>query len=245
MPCLPVEPRMKNPAAMSTFSFFLRAGILALAVSGLVSCAGAKLKPGDMGKTEFDSVIDVHVRAMDADLRDLTVKLYKRNPRELKKAGNQTIDSRLDQLFGKPGPLRFDELNGVHNTDAMLLCFDNGFKGDRVFAVMAGLVDMLHKSYGYHSEFYVLDDLNGQKLYDSARNIEILVWRLDHKRDPQGKQYLLTNDGSEAEQNLSFERLFGKMIEIQDLMANIMSERSQHSINRVVQDVATMVFLPI
>nr|UXE46175.1 hypothetical protein Hi04_10k_c5801_00033 [uncultured bacterium] len=223
----------------------LRAAVFAVLAAAVAACSGPAFKPGNVAKTDIDTVTDTHLRTLDADLRDLTTKLYKRNPRELKKAPKETIDSRLDELFGKPGPLRFPELNDVHSTDAMLLCFDNNYKGDRVFAVMAGLIDMLHKSYGYHTEFFVLDELNEQKLYDSARNIEILVWRLNHKHDPQGALYLLTNDTNDSDTNLSFERLFGKMIEVQDLMATIVSDRTQRSINHVVQSVATMVFLPI
>jgi hypothetical protein len=216
-----------------------------LLVLALAACASTGFQPRNVAKTDIDTVADAHLRAIDESLHELTVKLYRRNPRELKKQPGQTIDTRLAQLFSQTGPLRFDELNHVHSIDAMMLAFDDGFHGDRVFALMAGLTDMLHKSYGYKAEFFVLDELNQQKLYDSARNIEILVWRLGHRRDPAGQLYLLTNDASDSELNLSFERLFGKMISTQDLMASILADRTQRRINRVFQGAAAMAFLPI
>ena len=45
--------------------------------------------------------------------------------------------------------------------------------------------------------------------------------------------------------NLSFERLFGKMIALQDMMAEITANSGNRTINRVVQGAATMIFLPI
>jgi hypothetical protein len=46
-------------------------------------------------------------------------------------------------------------------------------------------------------------------------------------------------------QNLSFEREFGKMIAYQDVIAGIASQRSNRIVRRIVQNLATAVFLPI
>ena len=45
--------------------------------------------------------------------------------------------------------------------------------------------------------------------------------------------------------NLSFEREFGKMIAYQDVMALVAAQRTSRLIRRVVQGLATAVFLPI
>ena len=45
--------------------------------------------------------------------------------------------------------------------------------------------------------------------------------------------------------NLSFEREFGKMIGYQDVMAQIAAQRANRTIRRIVQSLATAVFLPI
>lgn len=218
-----------------------------VAALALSACATGDFRPQNLAKTEVDQITDQHILAQEAHLRTLAIKLYRRNPRELRKSPGQTVEKRLQQLFGERSELRFAELGNRQATEAMLLAFDDRFTGDRVFAVMAGLTDMLRRAYDYKTEYFVLDELDQQKLYNSARNIEVLVWRLSHKRDPQGQLYLLTNDMGEDSRpdNLSFERLFGKMIALQDMMAEITANSGNRAINRVVQGAATMIFLPI
>lgn len=219
----------------------------AFAILLLSACAPGNFRPQNLAKTETDQITDLHIRTLEGHLRSLTIKLYRRNPRELRKRSGMSVEARQRQLFSTPGELRFEELGNRQGTEAMLLAFDERFKGDRVFAVMAGLTDMLRRSYGYKSEYFVLDELDQQKLYNSARNIEILVWRLSHKRDAAGELFLLTNEMGEADtpDNLSFERLFGKMIALQDMMAEVTADSGNRTINRVVQGAATMIFLPI
>lgn len=226
--------------------FSTSARVLVVAFA-LTACTTGSFRPQNVAKTEVDQVTDLHILAQESHLRALTIKLYRRNPRELRKQSGQTLNMRLQQLFGERGELRFAELDNRQATEAMLLAFDDNFAGDRVFAVMAGLTDMLRRSYDYKVEYFALDELDQQKLYHSARNIEILVWRLSHKRDPQGHLYLLSNEMTEdsSPDNLSFERLFGKMIALQDMMAEITADSGNRSINRVIQGAATMIFLPI
>ena len=202
-----------------------------------------KLK--QLAKSDLDFVVDNTIQAIHADLYDLTSKLYARNPGELRKVPGQSLEGRLDQLFKNPGPLVFDELNRKEATDAILLGLNPAYTGDRVFAVMAGLTDMLRRSYNYHDEYFMLDQLDQQKLYNSARNIEVLVWRLNHRQGSNGQPWLLTNDTSPGAENLSFERLFGKLIALQDSMARITAQKNNRSITMIVQRAATWVFLPI
>ena len=184
-----------------------------------------------------------HLQKMNGLLKDLTVKLYKRNPRELHKQSN-TIDFRLAQLFSHYSGSQFAELDYQQNTEAILLCFDDSYKGDRVFALMFGLTTMVHQSYNNQKEFFMFDSLDQQKLYNSARNIEILVWRLSNKRNKENEPYLLTNGLACEPANLSFERLFGQMIATQDMMARIAADRTNRTINRVVHSLASAAFLP-
>jgi hypothetical protein len=217
---------------------------MALALGG---CAPGHFRPQNLAKTDVDQITDLHIRTLEGHLRKLAIKLYRRNPRELRKQPGQSLEKRLQQLFGERSELRFSELGNRQSTEAMLLAFDDGFTGDRVFAVMAGLTDMLRRAYDYKTEYFILDELDQQKLYNSARNIEVLVWRLSHKRNAQGELYLLSNEMTDDNipDNLSFERLFGKMIALQDMMAGITADSSNRTINRVVQGAATMIFLPI
>ena len=93
--------------------------------------------------------------------------------------------------------------------------------------------------------FYLTDTLDPQKLYNSARNIEIAAWKLANAHNPRGEPLLLSNDTAGDVRNLSFEREFGKMIAYQDVMAQIAAQRTNRMIRRVVQSLATAVFLPI
>jgi len=103
---------------------------------------------------------------------------------------------------------------------------------------------MIHKSYNSKCELFMLDYLNEQNLYNSARNIEILVWRLKMRKKDNGRVIILTNSFEGEIKNLSYERLFGKLISLQDTMAQIVSDRTGRVINQAVQMVG-MAFLPI
>lgn len=127
----------------------------------------------------------------------------------------------------------------------ILLGFDPDYTGDRVYVVMLGLYTMIHESYAGNCELFIMDFLNAQDLYNSARNIEILVWRLSNKKDANGNLYLETNQCGGPVQNLSFERLFGKLIALQDTMARLEASRNSRMITRTVHQTASMVFLPV
>jgi len=125
----------------------------------------------DLAKTDIDVVSELHMDQVVRLLRDLTTKLYKRNPSELHKFPGITIDSRLDQIFICPPNKSVKELDYKESTDAILLGFDAKFEGDRIFALMYGLYTMIHQSYNSKCNLFMLDYLNAPDLYNSARNI--------------------------------------------------------------------------
>ncbi len=220
-------------------------GCLLLLVVMLSGCADQALRPANLFKTEIDFVADSHLQTCETLLQELLEKLYRRNPVQLHRGSAQaTITSRHQQLFAEPGRLRFDELGRREEIEAILLGLDPDWQGDRVFAVMTGLTGMLRRAYNYEREFFILSELDQQRLYNSARNIEILVWRLNHRRNARGERLLLTNSLPEEAENLSFERLFGKLIAIQDLLAQITAKRTDRRITKLAQSVATAAFLP-
>jgi len=190
-------------------------------------------------------VAEDHVIMMDSFLEDLMVKLYLRNPCELKKISGQTIETRRSSLFSDNASTEFTELDNKRSIDAMLLCFDEQFAGDRVFALMTGLRDMLWASYNQKKKFYFYDKLEPQPLHDSARNIEILIWRLNHRLDTNGNVFLLTNEAGSTPPNLSFERLFGKMIALQDFLATVIADRTNRTFVTVSRRAASAAFIPI
>ncbi|WP_426415728.1 hypothetical protein [Aestuariirhabdus sp. LZHN29] len=216
--------------------------ILVLLLGGCT--ADQQFRPENLAKRDLDFVADAHINQVDQHLQLLMRKLYLRNPRELRKTPGANIQSRIDLIFSLPPPLIFDELGGRQSIDAMLLAMGSEFRGDRVFALMVGLTGMLHRAYDNKAEFFVLDALDAQKLYDSARNIEVLAWRLKTRTDAAGTPLILTNSLSSQDPNLSFERLYGKLIALQDNLALIVSQRNQRTINMLVHGLASS-FLPI
>jgi hypothetical protein len=99
------------------------------------------------------------------------------------------MEAALDRLFA--GSLDFPELEGRREGAAALYAFSPNYQGDRVLAVMAGLLGMVYAAFEHKDDFYVLDDLNEQKLYNCARNIEIAIWKLSSARN--GQQVLLVS----------------------------------------------------
>lgn len=197
----------------------------------------------NLAKTSIDNVSQIHLDQMNELVRILSVKLYKKNPAELKKSNGLSIEKRLYQISQCPA-VSYPELEYRQGTDAILLGFDPLFKGDRIFAMMYGLSSMIRKSYKNKCELFVLDYLDAQDLYNSARNIEIFVWRLKTRKHNNGSLLILTNTVEGDVKNLSYERMFGKMISLQDTMARIISSRSGRIINKVIQTVG-VAFLPI
>ncbi|MBF0622474.1 MAG: hypothetical protein HQL54_11165 [Magnetococcales bacterium] len=194
-------------------------------------------------------MVEVHQQEVMASLRKLMVKMYRRNPREFKKAGlaytEAQIESYVAALFDTEHDWRFAELDYRKNIDSIHLAFNPRYQGDRVFALFVGLGSMIMTSYNDKREFFVLDDLDAQKLYNSARNVEIAIWKLNHIRDEQGALLLLSNEDGGLVRNFSFERLAGKVIALQDAMSKVVATKSKRIIKDAIQFIASKVFLPI
>lgn len=192
-------------------------------------------------------VIDEHLVQTNKHAISLMTKLYKRNPKELKKAPpGTTVEKRIKQLFGFPRQIQFNELNDKYANSALVNAFSNDFKGDRVFSFMAGIAGTLHSSYNFKEEFFMLDTINEQRIYNSARNLETASWLLNNKRDLNGELYIISNSlTTNSVNNLSFERTFGKLIASQDILAEIIANRNNRTINKVLHGFASTTLLPI
>lgn len=199
-----------------------------------------------IAKSDIDNVLDMHIIESRRLLKELMIKLYKRNPRELKKSELKLPQEHIVRLFDLEHTWDFPELEGKHDVDVIKLTFTEEYQGDRVFSFIAGLLSMIMKSYDYKSEFYIFDSVEPQKLYNAARNIEIAIWKLEHDLDSKGELYLYSNSLPEEDVvNLSYERLFGKLIATQDNIATIIADKKNRTVKTVIQRMATAVFLPI
>ncbi len=216
--------------------------IIALILLGLGACSSYELK--NIAKSDVDLVTDEFIEETRRLVRELAVKLYKRNPGELAKIPGMTIEMRLAQLQTHRGKLDFAELSGRQETDAMELVFSQDFSGDRVFALIVGLGGMLRHAYGYNHEHFIFDTLSVEPLWTSAHNVEVLAWRLRNNRQPNGEPWLVTSEYRGVTDNLSFERLFGKLIVLQEMMARIAGDADNRRVNKVVH-AAGSVFIPL
>jgi hypothetical protein len=205
----------------------------------------AEFHPGQLLKSDADAAAEVHLQESLASARLLMEKLYRRNPRELRKSGYLTVEAAVERGFDPRYGFRLPEQKDVHGTAAIQLALKSEYAGDRVFAFSVGLAGMIVQAYGDKTEIYLTDTLDAQKLYNAARNVEIAAWKLANARDAAGQPLLLSNEVGGDVRNLSFEREFGKLIAYQDAMAGVTAQRTNRVIRRVTQGVATLVFLPI
>ncbi|MES2637493.1 MAG: hypothetical protein V4605_09225 [Pseudomonadota bacterium] len=197
-------------------------------------------------KNDFDRMADVELHENTQSLRKLMTKLYKRNPQELAKTTPDPVEKMVDWVFDGEFQhhYQFKEIDNKQGTDAIFLAFNPNYQGDRVLPFIVGIHTMLLKAHGNKFEFYLTDSIDPQSIYNVARNIEIAAWKLSTSRDLSGRLYLLSNEMNTTDHNLSFEREFGKMIGRTDLYAISLAEKSQRLISRVMQSIATAVFLP-
>ena len=202
-------------------------------------------KASDLAKSDIDVAAEANLQESLASSRLVMEKLYRRNPREWRRGGHTGMEAAVDRAFDPRFEFRFTELGNLRGTDAIMLAFKPDYAGDRVFAYGVGLASMIVIAYNGKTEFFLVDSLDAQKLYNSARNVEIAAWKLANARDANGQLFLLSNEINTEVSNLSFEREFGKIIAYQDVMARITAQRTNRTIRRVTQTLATAVFLPL
>ena len=199
-----------------------------------------------LAKSDINEVVEYHQRAVMRDLQQLMLKLYKRNPQGRHDEHKRTIEESVALFFSRPHNQGYPHWSAMNSNDIVRISLDESYQGeDRVLPFIFGLRKMLMASYDDHIEFYYLTSIEGQKLYNSARNVEIAAWMLAEKRDLSGELLLLSDSLESEKRNLSYQRLIGRMIATQDNLAEIMSYKSGRLIKTVVVKAASMVFLPI
>lgn len=226
--------------------------LVVLLVAVLVTACATKLgKDGQrevvvdakyLAKTEIDRVADSSRAEVVAGLMLIADKLYRRNPREWKKAGQPSREAALERLQRR---MPAADLGGSREGQAAGLAFREDYAGDRVGALVFGLLTMVDAAFEHKEEFFVLDGLNEQKLANCARNMEVAVWKLGSARNGAGELFLLSNELEAGSRNLSFEREFGRIIGLLDFMARVVADRNGRNISRLTQSMATAVFLPV
>jgi len=224
----------------------------------LVACSGVQTKPkvvaadpddagvSRLAKSDINEVVELHQRAVISDLKQLMLKLYRRNPTGRHDKELRTIEESVDLFFSQPHNSGYPQWTTMTPNNIVRISLDETYQGtDRILPFIFGLRKMLMSSYDDHTEFYYLTSISEQKLYNSARNIEISAWMLAEKRNIQGELLILSDSLEHEQRNLSYQRLIGQMIATQDNLAEIIAHKSGRFIKTVVVKAASMVFLPI
>src|SRR6056300_162914 len=203
-----------------------------------------KSSVNQFAKTDFDRMADLEIRENMESLKILALKFYKRKPSQLKKSTQDNVEKMVNWIFNGDHNNEFEQLQNKKDVECLNLVFDESFNEDRVLALIIELKTMLLESHGNKTDFYLFDKLDPQNIYNVARNIEVVVWKLSTKKMENGEPFLISNSISGNEQNLSFEREFGKIIGRSDYFAYTLSEKTERTITRAVQSISTRLFLP-
>ena len=240
---------------MTACKSILRALCCAAIANLITGCSGTGQKPAPVAdsmhpkqivKSDIDRVLEAHHREVFASLERLADKLYRRNPREWRRAGLDSREAAMARLFATQHDWRLKEFDGRRGIEVMRMAFATDFGGDRVAALIAGMGGMIQTAWGDRSELFIMDELDPQSLSNCARNLEIAAWKLAQSRDEAGHPLLLSNEiGADGTRNLSFEREIGKMIGWLDMSSTIVADKNRRVVTRILQALATAVFLPV
>jgi hypothetical protein len=219
------------------------AGCASTAPSPRGEVKGASAGPGELAQSDANRIATLAMQENLEALLRIADKLYRRNPAEWRK-GAASREQALEQLRAaivqrQPWP----PLQGRRDIAAMGLALAPEFAGDRVAAFIHATADMIITAHGGKTEFFLLDGVDAQHLYNAARNVETAVWLLAQRRNPQGQPLLLADEIGAQGRNLSFEREFGKIIARLDLLATFTTEKYRRAAIGYVQGIVGGTFL--
>lgn len=199
----------------------------------------------EIGQSDTNRIATIGMRDNLNSLYLLMEKLYRRNPGEWKK----TAASREESIKRVHAAIELRQpwpgSQGQRDIKALSLALTPEFSGDRVAAFIYGCADMIIFAHGGKTEFFLIDGLDAQHLYNAARNIEIAVWMLANRRNVAGRALLLSDDIGETGRNLSFEREFGKIVGRLDLLAEFVVEKYRRAGISYVQSLIGAPFLQL
>jgi hypothetical protein len=203
---------------------------------------------GELIQSDGNRVTQNAMQANRQSLLLLADKLYRRNPAEWRKTASAREEAlklvEAAMQSGQPWPPLFDQ----RDVAALSMALSPEFGGDRVAAFILACHDTIVTAHGGKQEFYYLDGVDPQHIYNAARNMEIALWVLNTRKDAHGQPLLRANEMGPDSRNLSFEREFGKIIGRLDLLASYMTERYRRAAIGYVQGLAmapVLAFLPV
>ena len=138
---------------------------------------GAELLQSEGNRTAKNAML-----ANQRSLLLLADKLYRRNPAEWRKnaATREAALAEVEKAMAADTP--WPPLAGKRDVAALTLALSPDFAGDRVAAFIVACADTIVTAHGGKREFYYLDGVDPQHLYNAARNMEIALWVLNTRR---------------------------------------------------------------
>ena len=237
----PLPPTSRRLACL--WMGWMLAGCASTAPTPLGEVRGASANPGELAQSDANRIATLAMQENLEALLRIADKLYRRNPAEWRK-GAASREQALEQLRAamvqrQPWP----SLQGRRDIAAMGLALAPDFAADRVAAFIHATADMIITAHGGKTEFFLLDGVDAQHLYNAARNVETAVWLLAQRRNAQGQPLLLADEIGAQGRNLSFEREFGKVIARLDLLAAFTTEKYRRAAIGYVQGIVGGTFL--
>ncbi len=205
----------------------------------------------EMGKTSVDYALDAHLNATTDGLEALMRELYRMNPEELAKVPDATVDDRLTLLLPDRtyDELRFGELNSHRGTEAMQFAFEPRFIGDRVFALMVGLVSQMRVAYNDKLEFFALNRLDPQNIENFADNLEIVRVSLKRRTAADGSPLLLHEGEMPLQESglpyPSAEQILDQLIGHQRVLVTITNKWRDRANQTAIRAMGAIILLPI
>ncbi|WP_246129283.1 hypothetical protein [Verticiella sediminum] len=204
------------------------------------------MTPDQLVQTDFNRTVSVAMRENLASLDTLLEKLYRRNPREWRKSGRQSHLEAVGIVRRAIAEQRAPaDIAGLRDIQVLAVALDPAYQGDRVQALIYGLADTIVAAHNGKTRFYAFDVLNGQHVYNAARNVEAAAWLLASRRNAAGEPLLFANEIAADGANLSFEREFGALIGRLDLIASLLGENSRRLGINYAQNLLFFAFLPV
>ncbi|WP_341649060.1 hypothetical protein [Thauera humireducens] len=135
--------------------------------------------PRQLIKTDINRVAETHQQHIFASLRRLADKLYKRNPREWRKAGAPSAEAAISRIFDEQHRWRFESLGNRRDLDALHVALHPEFRGDRVQALIVGLGSMVQSAFGDREvfTFWMISSLSTSTMRPATSRSQPGSWR--------------------------------------------------------------------
>lgn len=234
-----------------------RAALPAAAALLLAGCLGDFLGERDMlpaevkdlAKSDLDFALDAHLAETRMGLERLMRLLYRLNPEQLARRPGAAAEERVALLLParRYAEMQFGELGGKRDNDALLLAFEPAFPGDRVFALMTGLVSQMRVAYGDQDEFFAPDRLDAGNLRNFAANLEIVRRILPERAGIDGTPLLRYEDaaGGGGAEPADARALLDQAAGHQRVLARIIDGWQARAERRAVQTMGAVILLPV